>query len=109
MARDDMTGVAAMLLGLVVLVLTGVGLSLVRDKHVDFSRQQDEQEESTSHVEARLQFLRDSLKAQTGLLDAQVARQDNIEAEYKAIISRIAAAKAGRDRLNATKASVGEI
>ena len=104
-----MTGVAAMLLGLVVLVLTGVGLSLVRDKHVDFSRQQDEQEESTSHVEARLQFLRDSLKAQTGLLDAQVARQDNIEAEYKAIISRIAAAKAGRDRLNATKASVGEI
>ncbi len=104
MARDDMTGMAAMLLGVVLLVLTGVGLSLVMDKHMDGSKRQDELQEVISRDETTLQSLREDLDAKNALVNAQTAAYDKTAAEYKAATSRITDLKAKKGPLVAAKA-----
>lgn len=98
-----MTGIAAMLIGLIVLVLAGVWLSVATDKHINGARKQNELQEIISGDETFLQSLREQFKSKAYLVNAQASTNGKTEAEYKTLVNRIADAKTKKCHLIAAK------
>ncbi len=105
LSHEDNSGVGAFVIGMIVLVMSAVGLSLLVDRRFNFSNSQSELEREVAAGEHRIDALRAELELRSGMLAANSDLRG--VAERAATLRTEVAAAAGRlEALNARHESL---
>ena len=108
MARDDMAGIASMLLGLVMLVLCAVGASLLADRHTDSGRATVALQEETHQQDDQILNLRARVTTARSEWESANHALESSANSAKAAASRIQSARTRIDELTREKHQLEE-